>query len=328
MNRRYFISTTVLAGAALSFKIPAYGKQPAIRKGKSVRIGIITDLHHDIMPDGIQRLNSFVKQMEKIKPDAIMQMGDFAYPASKNQEVTDIFNAAHRTRMHVIGNHDTDAGHTKAECISTWAMPSAYYAQNIGGIWFIILDGNDKGSPANKGGYPSYIGPEQVSWLKDKLNEINGPIIIVSHQPLAGEDAVDNAEEIQEILGKASDKILLAINGHTHVNCILRKKDVSYLHINSASYYWVGDQYTHETYSAEIVKQHPFVNRICPYKDALFTMMTIDVDTLDIAINGMSTDWVGKNPAVLGYSGMESLTIGEEIAPKINSREILKVKRA
>lgn len=328
MNRRHFISTTALAGAGLSFKIPAYGIQPIAKKGKSVTIGIITDLHHDIMPDGIRRLNSFVKQMGQTKPDAIMQMGDFAYPAPKNQVVTDIFNAAHHTRMHVIGNHDTDAGHTKNECISTWGMPSAYYTQNIGGIWFIILDGNDKGSPANKGGYPSYIGPEQVSWLKEKLNEINGPIIIVSHQPLAGEDAVDNAEEIQEILGKASDKILLAINGHTHVNCILRKKNVSYLHINSASYYWVGDQYTHETYNAEIAKQHPFVNKTCPYKEALFTTMTIDMETLDISIAGMSTEWVGKNPAVLGYNGMESLTIGEEIAPKITSREILKVKRA
>src|SRR5664279_2584956 len=99
-------------------------------------------------------------------------MGDFAYPGDKNKIVIDMFNKAHNTRMHVIGNHDTDAGFTKEQCLSYWGMPSLYYAQKIGGVWFILLDGNDKGSPAHKGGFPSYIAPEQVQWLKDAISPL------------------------------------------------------------------------------------------------------------------------------------------------------------
>jgi Icc protein len=325
VTRRSFITTAVIATACL--KIPASAMNIAKRPNKPLTIGIITDLHHDIMHDGEKRLGTFLNRMKKVKPDAILQMGDFAYPAEKNRDVINMFNNAHPVRMHVIGNHDTDGGHTPQQCLDYFGMPSTYYTQKIGGVWFIVLNGNEKGSPAHKGGYPCYIGPEQVAWLKQKLAEITEPIIIISHQPLAGEFAVDNADEIQDILSGASDKILLAINGHTHVNCILRKKDISYLHINSASYFWVGDKYTHETYSPDIIKGHPFISKTCPYKDALFTTMHIDPDTLDITFDGINSEWVGKSPAALGYDEMGSLTIGEGIAPKINDREILKVKK-
>lgn len=325
INRRSFVTAAaVLTGSGIIFSA---NKSVATNRSKdTLTISIITDLHHDVVPDGLDRLKAFDKNTKHVKPDAILQMGDFAYPDEKNRQVMDLFKQMHTTRMHVIGNHDTDAGHTKQQCIDNWEMPSAYYAQKIKGIWFIVLDGNEKGSPANKGGYPSYIGPKQLDWLKQKLNEINEPIVIISHQPLAGELAVDNAEEIQEILGGASNKILIAINGHTHVNCILRKKDVTYLHINSASYFWVGGRYAHQTYAEEAVKARPILADICPYKDALFTMMTIDLNTLDIAFSGMSSEWMGQSPAALGYKEMPSLTIGDEIAPKINSREILKIR--
>ena len=325
INRRSFVTAAaVLTGSGI---ILSANKSAAISRSKDeLTISIITDLHHDVVPDGLDRLKAFCKNAKGVKPDAILQMGDFAYPDEKNRQVIDLFNQLHPTRMHVIGNHDTDAGHTKQQCIDLWGMPSAYYAQKIGGIWFIVLDGNEKGSPARKSGYPSYIGPKQVDWLKQKLNEINEPIVIISHQPLAGEMAVDNAEEIQEVLSAASDKILIAINGHTHVNCILREKDVTYLHINSASYFWVGDKYTHQTYAEEVIKARPILSHLCPYKNALFTTMTINLNTLDIAFSGISSEWVGQSPAALGYKEMPSLTIGDEIAPKINSREILKVK--
>ena len=32
-----------------------------------------------------------------------------------------------------------------------------------------MLDGNDRGSPRHRGGYPIYVGPEQVTWLKEEL---------------------------------------------------------------------------------------------------------------------------------------------------------------
>ena len=143
----------------------------------------------------------FLKRWRRSSPDALVQLGDFAYPQPKNRSLIERFNAAHDQSLHVIGNHDTDAGSTTEQCIEMWGMPGRYYMKDIKGIQLLVLDGNDSGSPDYKGGYPSYIGPEQVAWLKDRLKAIDGPIIVASHQPLAGPYAVDNADEIQAVLG-------------------------------------------------------------------------------------------------------------------------------
>ncbi len=67
--------------------------------------------------------------------------------------------------------------------------------------------------------------------------------MIISHQPIAGSYAIDNAEEIQKILSKHSDKVVLAMNGHTHIDLLIEVDDIPYLHINSASYHWLGSKY-------------------------------------------------------------------------------------
>ncbi len=325
LSRRHFISTTVTA--CITLNIPA-AALPAVKKMKdAVKIGLIADLHQDVMHDGPQRLSAFLDHMKANKPDAIMQMGDFAYPGDKNKVVIDMFNAAHKNRMHVIGNHDTDSGYSKEQCISYWGMPSRYYAQKVGGTWFLVLDGNDKGSPTHKGGYASYINPEQTAWLKAKLKEIQEPVIIVSHQPLAGTMAVDNAAEIQEILSSASDKILLAINGHTHINALLRVKHIPYLHINSASYFWVGDRFMHNSYAEAVHKEYPWISRTCPYKESLFATLTVDPATNNIVIEGKRSEWMGASPAELGYNELDMLTVGEEIAPVISDRNIERARK-
>ena len=189
---------------------------------------------------------------------------------------------------------------------------------------FVVLDGNDSGSPAHKGGYPSYIGPEQTAWLKATLEDADKPLVLVNHQPLAGPYAVDNAEEIQEILGAASDKILLAINGHTHIDMHLRVKNIDFIHINSASYYWMGEAYKHTSYSEEIHKTHPWISYTCPYKEALFTSLTIDPEKGSIHIQGRSTQWVGPAPKDLDYSDPSGVEPGKEVVPEIRDRNISK----
>ena len=233
LNRRQFINGMLATGLIL--QIPDTVLAMFSAQAKPFKAGIITDLHHDVIHNGSERLDVFLDHCKKINPDLIMQMGDFAYPNEKNKELIDRFNAANKETLHVIGNHDTDSGHTKSQCISYWKMPARYYTKEINGICFVVLDGNDKGSPGHKGGYPAYINDEQKKWLQQQLKEIDKPIVIVSHQPLAGALAVDNAEEIQEILGAAAGKILLAINGHAHIDCQLLIKNINYIHINSAS---------------------------------------------------------------------------------------------
>lgn len=325
LTRRGFV--TAAAATSFAIALPRPSRASLRRLGNPVRIGAIADLHHDVMHDGLARTQAFVESMKKAKPDAIIQLGDFAYPNSKNSDVITLFNHAHDKSLHVIGNHDTDSGHTQQQCLDIWGMPNRYYVQDINGLKLIVLDGNDSGSPEHKGGYKSYIGPEQSQWLKEQLEKLEGPIIVVSHQPLAGSSAIDNAPEIQAILANAADKVILAINGHSHIDDILRVNDVTYMHLNSASYQWVGGNYQHESYPKEVHAAYPWISYTCPYRDPLFTTLTVDPNTWAIQVEGRQSEWVGKSPASLGVDLGPSLTNGEEVAARIRSRMIERIAK-
>ena len=55
-------------------------KFPKNLTSHSLKLGIIADLHQDIMHDSHDRLNSFINEMKKIGTDANIQLGDFAIP--------------------------------------------------------------------------------------------------------------------------------------------------------------------------------------------------------------------------------------------------------
>ena len=321
LSRRTFLGTATLA--SLTLALPRMSAAAARTLDKTVRIGVIADLHQDVMHDGSDRMEAFLTRMSADQPDAILQLGDFAYPRPENSGVIDLFNQAHKQSLHVIGNHDTDAGFTKENCIDMWGMPGRYYARNVEGIQFLVLDGNDGGSPTHKGGYASYVGKEQVAWLKERLKSLDGPTIVVSHQPLAGAHAVDNADELQSVLGDASDKVILAINGHSHIDEVIRVKNVTYMHVNSASYKWVGGNYQHESYPEEIHKEHRWISYTCPYRDSLFATLTVDPETSTIRVEGTTSSWVGASPADLGVALGPGLQYGEQVIPMIRDRKIV-----
>ena len=116
LNRRHFLKVTTASSLALA--LPNLLTSQFSSNEKLVKIGLIADLHQDIMHDGKERLTAFLQAMEQFNPDAILQLGDFAYPGDKNKEVIAMFNKAHNNSLHVIGNHDTDAGYTKQQCLS------------------------------------------------------------------------------------------------------------------------------------------------------------------------------------------------------------------
>ena len=325
LTRRRFLSAATATSLALA--LPRTSAAAIGRLEKPVRIGVIADLHHDVMHDGIARMEAFVKTMTTRQPNAIIQLGDFAYPNAKNSKVIKLFNQAHKQSLHVIGNHDTDSGHTKNQCLDLWGMSGRYYTRNIEGLQLVVLDGNDRGSPTHKGGYVSYVGKEQVKWLKEQLATLDGPIIVACHQPLAGYAAVDNAGELQAILGDAADKVLLAINGHSHIDDVLRIKNVTYMHVNSASYKWVGGKYRHESYPKDVHAKFPWISYTCPYRNPLFATLTVDPKSLAIRVEGHQSEWVGKAPAELGKDVDARLTNGEEISPRIRDRRILRIAK-
>ena len=103
MNRRTFIASGAAVGTTLL--AAKFSRASFASLEQKIKIGLIADLHQDIMHDAPQRLKAFVDEMKTVKPDAIMQLGDFAVPSEKNKHVIDMFNSSHENSLHVIGNH-------------------------------------------------------------------------------------------------------------------------------------------------------------------------------------------------------------------------------
>ncbi|OOG77164.1 hypothetical protein B0E43_06090 [Algoriphagus sp. A40] len=300
--------------------------EPTVRlftSNQKLKIGLISDLHVDIIHDSETRLRTFLESMAGENPDALVQMGDFAIPKTENLKVIQAYNASHPKAFHVLGNHDMDGGFTREQVAKAFGMKDLYYSIELGSILMIVLDGNDPGSSKNKGGYASYIGPVQQAWLIDQLEKAEKPVLIVSHQPIAGIYTIDNPQEIQKILSRFSSKILLAINGHTHVDQQIFVGGVNYVHINSASYYWVGEKLSHESLPSEVHNKFPSLKFTCPYFEPLFAVLSIDPNSKKIFIEGRKTQWIGSSPQELGYSILSESEQKENLRPEIGSRKIV-----
>jgi Icc protein len=317
-RRDFFRATGVVATSII---LPRQVMAALAKIKNPIKLGMIADLHQDVMHDGPARLKAFLDAMKEQKPDALIQLGDFAYPIKNNEAVSKAFEKAHPRTLHVLGNHEIDGGHSFDQVAKLWGMKGRYYTENINGLDLIVLDGNEK--PKNhKGGYPAHIGEKQLEWLAEQLKTLKGPILVISHQPLAGPSSIDNAKEVQALLNGAADKVLLAINGHTHIDHVARAGKFSCLHVNSASYKWVGGSYRNKSYPAEVHSKFPWVEYTCPYRDSLFTTLTIDPANGRIDVKGRESRWVGKSPSQLGIAAKPDLTDGKEICPKIRSRRI------
>ena len=183
-------------------------------------------------------------------------------------------------------------------------MPSNYYSFDKKGVHFIVLDGNDP-NPKPFSGYNRYIDVEQQEWLKNDLKNTDKPTIVFSHQTIELEETggVANFKAVQGILEDANKqagfkKVLCCLSGHHHTDFMTQINDIYYVQINSASYYWVGGDYKKVRYSKEIDKTHEWIKYTIPYKESLFTFMTIKNNK--IVIEPRKTEFVGPGPEELG----------------------------
>ena len=318
-NKRTFLQMT--AAATASIVLPDAARSCLNDLDRPVKFGLIADLHQDIMHDAPLRLKVFLDAMQNEKPDALLQLGDFAYPTSQNDSVTKSFEEAHKNAFHVLGNHEIDGGHSFAEVAKLWNMKGRYYTEQVQGINLIVLDCNEK-PPGHRGGYPSHIGPQQMNWFESQLKELHGPIIVFSHQPLAGPSCIDNASVAQRLLTSAADRVLMAVNGHTHIDHLTHVGKIPYLHLNSASYKWVGGSHRNRSYADEIHSKHRWIEYTCPYRTCLYATLTIDPKSGRIELGGSESDWVGKSPSQLGIADQPDLINGKQVCPEIRDRRI------
>ncbi len=287
-------------------------------ENRSIKFGLIADLHQDVIHDAQERLETFIQAGKDQTLDALIQLGDFATPIPKNRKIIETFNSAHAVPLHVIGNHDTDGGLKTSQVVDGWGMKNRYYSAEVRGIKLIVLDGNDRPKD-HTSGYPAHVAEDQLEWFEGELTH-QGPMIVLCHQPLAGPKSIDNAPAVQTLLAAARDRILVVINGHTHIDEFLEIEGIHYWHVNSAAYHWVGEQYKHLSYSPEIHSQFRDQSFTCPYRQALFSFLEVDLSSGQILITGRETSWVGSSPAELGKPNASGLESGKQIVPSIRSR--------
>jgi len=299
-SRRDFLKLSTLASAAVVLPIDVFSSNIG---RETIEIGLIADVHQDVMHDGEERLQAFLDEANKRNPDFIVQLGDFVLPHDYNKNFMATWNNYKGEKHHVLGNHDTDHGFSQEQTMEFWGMPKKYYSFDKKGVHFIVLDGNDK-NPKPWSGYSRYIGEEQKEWLKQDLKSTNKPTIIFSHQTLELEsDGIANMKEIRAIFEEANkvagfQKVLCCLCGHTHTDFMTQINDIYYVQINSASYRWVGGDYKTLRYSEEVDKTHEWIKYTIPYKESLFTFMKIKNNK--IIIESRKTEFVGPGPEELG----------------------------
>lgn len=321
MQRREFIKQTSLlaAGATVSLPLPVGA---ADGKGR-LRIGLIADVHQDIMHDGPARLQAFVDQAKAWKADALIELGDFCQPKPENRAFADVFSSYPGQTHHVIGNHDTDGGFTREQVVTWHRMPGRFYSFDIGGIHCVILDGSDK-PPGHKSGYPSHIADDQIEWLEADLTKTDLPVFIFSHQSLERPNCIKSQAKVREVIesakhGDGSRKVAACLNGHWHLDLMRVIAGIPYIHINSASYYWLGSKYRHDRYDEKTNLDHPHISCTAPYKDSVFTMLEVDFEKRVFTISARKSEWVGPSPQELGVN-QEGLK-PEWISPGCSARE-------
>ena len=319
MKRRAFFKQTIQAGVLVSLPLSLSAFE--LTQTQKLKIGIVADVHQDVIHDGMARLRSFMDDMNKRRPDFILQMGDFALPHSYNQPFLDIWNEFEGPKYHILGNHDMDHGYSKEQTMAWWRMSKRYYSFDQGGFHFIVLDGNEE-NPKPWSGYNRYIGKEQKEWLRTDLGKTTKPTIVLLHQSIeAPEGGVANQEEIRNILedatiSKNQSKVIACLSGHHHDDYMKEINGIPYIQINSMSYKWVGGEYAQKRFPEHIENAYPYLKMTCLYRDPLYTVLTLDKKEGSLHIEGRKTQFVPPEPKEIG------IPYADEMLPTITERNI------
>ncbi len=278
---------------------------------KTIRIGICSDVHLPTMHDSEKRISSFIDSMIIAKPDFIIELGDFGIPSEKYAPYFSIWNSFPGLKYHVIGNHEMDGGTSLDEAVAYRKMKNSYYTFSKNGFKFIVLDGNDK-KEENQKGYRSYMGKEQLDWLKNELKIARKPIVIFSHQGIGTDPnnpgerySIENSLDVRKIFENhnkqnKSNRVICCFNGHTHHDFAEEINEIWYITINSMSYKWLGEEYEYLRYSKEVDKKFRWIKFTAPYRDPLYTVVEISTEGY-IKMSGKKSKYVGPSPWELGY---------------------------
>ncbi|MEC3879447.1 metallophosphoesterase [Parapedobacter sp. 10938] len=250
MKKTISITLSLLFWFAASFAM-----QQAASDEPLLSLGIIADAQYCDCEtannrhyrESLAKLDEAVAEFEKRQVDMVVSLGDLIdRDYGSFQPALARLAPLSMPVYHVLGNHDFSVAPDRLEEVpSMQGMESRYYANSIGNLRLIYLDGNDVSLFANAPGSTPYIraealidslkvagapngkpwngglGDEQYRWLVSELESAataNERVILFCHYPLFPESEAHNLwgdERLRElILGYPN--VMAYFNGHRH----------------------------------------------------------------------------------------------------------------
>lgn len=299
MKIRNLLTTVILMAGLVLFFAP----EATAKKTEKIRFLIYTDLHHDLMPGGPDRLREIVRAGEKNRVDFMIDLGDLVFPYETNRVITDILDSTAIPQYHVMGNHDMDVS-DKQTYMDFVGIEAPYYTFDRGIFRFVVLDSNfftdesgnehafDKANYFSAKGERDIISGEQLEWLEHLLTDTSKIYVLFYHAP--------NADRLQPILKAARDKgvrIATSFIGHMHSDDYQQIDGVNYVRVNSASYLWGGEEFqSRDHYPAEVYEKYPSLQYIVPYEKTLCALVDLSADGT-IRIKGVKGKFKKPVPA-------------------------------
>ena len=299
---------------------------------KPVKFAIVSDLHAVDVPDGKERLDSFIAAASCAEVDFIIELGDFCRLDSASQPCLKIWDKFPGDKYHVIGNHDMDI-YTPEEYVEGMGMKGRYYSFDNGDFHFIVLDGNNlfdgkEYRHYSKANYyvdakmRAFMDPEQMEWLKRDLESTEKRCIIFSHQSI--DTFMRNGDKVRQILEDENrragfKKVVLAFSGHNHSNYTKEINGITYMQINSASYVWIEQpSMTEKRYPEEINRKFPLLQYSITYDRPLYAVVTLT--SKGIEVKGKKAAFMPPSPEALNLKdsldGFPLVSVIEDV--KIN----------
>ena len=155
----------------------------------------LTDLHHEpqvFAHDASAHLEHIMKRAADEEVAFAIQIGDFLHTPALNRSLADVFGGSSIPVHHVFGNHDTDQENYEY-ILEMYRLTCGYYCFDEGGYRFIILDPNYAVADGELVHYAPHqtrnhhlgeIPADQLEWLRQTIEEAEGPCIICSHQSI------------------------------------------------------------------------------------------------------------------------------------------------
>ena len=245
VGRRSFLgsSSLMLVAAPLSLS-----ELMAEDKEASLRIGLLTDMHHaDKEPAGTRyyretlgKLKEAASEFQKKQLSFVVELGDFIdaaesveieqeYLRTINREFAKLSNDRH----YVLGNHCVDTL-KKEEFLTEVQQEKSYYSFDRGDWHFIVLDAcfRSDGEPYQRKNFEwtdANIPTEELAWLEKDLESTDKKTIVFAHQRLdvSNNHGVKNNAQVRKIF-EASKKVQLVLQGHSHQNDLKEIGDIHY----------------------------------------------------------------------------------------------------